>query len=88
MDICRLRDINGNCDNGPSPKDICINKSDFHIKFATNRLMINEGSSMQQIYTKTSLPMIRVKNGLEHNVGINIYTWSEIESMYTFPNCR
>ena len=49
-----MKSLNGNCDNGPSPKYICINKSDCHTKFVIYRSMMNEGLSMDPVNTKAS----------------------------------
>ena len=62
MQICRLREttpyrmlmksLDGDCENGVSPKDISVNKSYQHTKFVIYRSMMNVDFSVHPVYTK------------------------------------
>ena len=64
LEICRLRNtgsyrmlmnsLNDLCDNGPSPKDICLGKNDNHTKFVIYRSVMNDELSVHPIYRKPS----------------------------------
>ena len=49
------KSLDGECENGVSPNDICVNKSDQHKKFVIYRSVVNVDFSVHPVYTKVSL---------------------------------